>query len=83
MHYLLDHCSKVNTNMTQEGRTISEENKKYTYKLENTFIMALDGDVEFKPEAVPHLLQRMRKYPDVGAACGRIHPTSTSFSKMV
>ncbi|XP_076082398.1 chitin synthase chs-2-like [Mytilus galloprovincialis] len=74
MHYLLDHCSKVNTNMSKEGRTIPEENKKYTYKLENTFIMALDGDVEFQPEAVPHLLQRMRKYPDVGAACGRIHP---------
>ncbi|VDI39099.1 Hypothetical predicted protein, partial [Mytilus galloprovincialis] len=45
--------------------------------------MALDGDVDFRPEAVPHLLQRMRKYSDVGAACGRIHPTGTSSSPMV
>ncbi|KAL3855404.1 hypothetical protein ACJMK2_014615 [Sinanodonta woodiana] len=41
----------------------------------NTFILALDGDVDFKPEAVKYLLDRMKKYPNVGAACGRIHPT--------
>lgn len=65
MYYLLDYCSKV----------------KQSYTAENTFIMALDGDVDFRPEAVPHLLQRMRKYSDVGAVCGRIHPTGISFSK--
>ncbi|XP_071142100.1 chitin synthase-like [Mytilus edulis] len=62
MYYLLDYCSKV----------------KQSYRAENTFIMALDGDVDFRPEAVPHLLQRMRKYSDVGAVCGRIHPTGIS-----
>lgn len=40
----------------------------------NTFILALDGDVDFKPEAVTLLLDRMKKDPLVGAACGRIHP---------
>lgn len=40
----------------------------------NTFILALDGDVDFKPEAVTLLLDRMKKNPLVGAACGRIHP---------
>jgi chitin synthase len=34
----------------------------------------LDGDVDFKPEAVLLLVDRMRKNPKVGAACGRIHP---------
>lgn len=41
---------------------------------ENAFILALDGDVDFKPEAVSLLLDRMKKNPLVGAACGRIHP---------
>lgn len=67
MYYLLDYRSK--------------ENSRYTTK--NTFILALDGDVDFKPESVPHLLQRMRKYPEVGAACGRIHPDGESLSKIV
>ncbi|XP_052079732.1 chitin synthase chs-2-like isoform X2 [Mytilus californianus] len=40
----------------------------------NTFLLALDGDVDFQPEAVMHLVRRMRKNPMVGAACGRIHP---------
>lgn len=39
-----------------------------------TFILALDGDVDFKPDAVLRLLERMLKNPDVGAACGRIIP---------
>jgi chitin synthase len=40
----------------------------------NTFILALDGDIDFKPEAMLLLLDRMRKDPKLGAACGRIHP---------
>ena len=41
---------------------------------ENTYILALDGDVDFKPDAVRLLLDRMKKNKKVGAACGRIHP---------
>ncbi|BFY98509.1 hypothetical protein BsWGS_01548 [Bradybaena similaris] len=41
---------------------------------ENTFILALDGDVDFKPHAVQLLVDRMKKNKKVGAACGRIHP---------
>jgi chitin synthase len=41
----------------------------------NTFILALDGDVDFKPESVLMLLDLMRKNSKIGAACGRIHPT--------
>lgn len=43
----------------------------------NTFLLALDGDVDFQPEAVMHLVRRMKKNPMVGAACGRIHPIGT------
>lgn len=40
----------------------------------NTFLLALDGDVDFKPEAVLLLVDMMKKNERVGAACGRIHP---------
>ncbi|XP_071148671.1 chitin synthase chs-2-like [Mytilus edulis] len=42
--------------------------------LDNTFLLALDGDVDFEPEAVVRLIRRMNKSKIVGAACGRIHP---------
>lgn len=41
---------------------------------ENTFIMTLDGDVDFQPDSVKLLLDRMKKNKKVGAVCGRIHP---------
>lgn len=40
----------------------------------NTFILALDGDIDFKPEAVHLLIDLMKKDDKLGAACGRIHP---------
>ncbi|XP_053372898.1 uncharacterized protein LOC123560715 [Mercenaria mercenaria] len=46
-------------------------------KASNTFLLALDGDVDFSPGAVRLLLDRMRKSEKVGAACGRIHPIGT------
>ncbi|CAC5369431.1 CHS1 [Mytilus coruscus] len=44
------------------------------YRAENTFILALDGDVDFTPKAVRLLVDRMVKNEELGAACGRIHP---------
>nr|XP_022330055.1 uncharacterized protein LOC111128616 [Crassostrea virginica] len=46
-------------------------------KADRTFILALDGDVDFIPDAVERLLDRMLKNGDVGAACGRIIPKGT------
>ena len=33
-----------------------------------------DGDVDFQPEAIIKLVDLMKRNPDVGASCGRIHP---------
>uniref|UniRef100_UPI00398F8D4F chitin synthase chs-2-like n=1 Tax=Pristiophorus japonicus TaxID=55135 RepID=UPI00398F8D4F len=44
---------------------------------ENTYVLALDGDTDFQPSALILLVDRLRRYPHVGAACGRIHPTGT------
>ena len=43
--------------------------------------MALDGDTDFYPGSVHILLDRMKKNPKVGAACGRIHPIGSGKSR--
>ncbi|OPL32676.1 hypothetical protein AM593_03811, partial [Mytilus galloprovincialis] len=52
----------------------TKKKKKIQEIAENTFLLALDGDVDFEPEAVLSLVRRMEKNDKVGAACGRIHP---------
>lgn len=44
---------------------------------QNTYILALDGDIDFQPHAVQLLIGRMKVNPDLGAACGRIHPVGS------
>ncbi|XP_065134934.2 chitin synthase chs-2-like [Paramisgurnus dabryanus] len=51
--------------------------EKLKREKENTYILALDGDTDFQPSAVMLLIDRLKLYPDVGAACGRIHPTGS------
>ena len=46
---------------------------------ENTYLLALDGDIDFQPEAITRLVDLMKKNKDVGAACGRIHPIGSGF----
>jgi len=41
---------------------------------ENTFLLTLDGDIDFHPHAVELLVDLMKKNKNLGAACGRIHP---------
>ncbi|XP_012937132.1 chitin synthase chs-2 [Aplysia californica] len=43
-------------------------------RAQNTFLLALDGDVDFQPDALLLLIDRLKLNPSVGAACGRIHP---------
>uniref|UniRef100_A0A672FL72 chitin synthase n=1 Tax=Salarias fasciatus TaxID=181472 RepID=A0A672FL72_SALFA len=50
------------------------DNKRKFISDENTYILALDGDTDFHPKAVILLVDRLRMYDNVGAACGRIHP---------
>ena len=52
---------------------ISDERKEVM--AENTYLLALDGDIDFQPEAITRLVDLMKKNKSVGAACGRIHPT--------
>lgn len=52
---------------------------------ENTYILTLDGDIDFRPSAVKTLVDLMKRDKDLGAACGRIHPIGrggTTFLKI-
>lgn len=60
------------------GYNLMENNKMSTVlrdlRSRNTFILALDGDIDFQPQAVLLLVDLMKRNAAVGAACGRIHP---------
>ena len=58
-------------------KSIKEPQKPGVLKSENTFLLALDGDVDFDHLAVTRLLDVMQKNKNIGAACGRIHPTGS------
>ena len=49
---------------------------------DNTFILALDGDVDFLPDAVIKVVDILEKNGKIGAACGRIHPTGGGYMTM-
>jgi chitin synthase len=49
-------------------------------RLENTFILTLDGDVEFRPNAIQLMMDKIRENKRIGSVCGRVHPIGTGFN---
>ncbi|XP_074470442.1 chitin synthase-like [Sebastes fasciatus] len=61
-----------------KDKTLIRHKKRWSQKEKhNTYILALDGDTDFQPAAVMLLIDRLKLYPLVGAACGRVHPTGS------
>ena len=48
-------------------------------RAQNTYLLALDGDIDFQAEAITRLVDKMKKNQNLGAACGRILPTGSGF----
>uniref|UniRef100_A0AAN0LHG8 chitin synthase n=1 Tax=Polyphagotarsonemus latus TaxID=1204166 RepID=A0AAN0LHG8_9ACAR len=67
MYYLLGHC------LMDQPIDVTRK----VIKAENTYILALDGDIDFRPGAVQLLVDLMKKNRRLGAACGRIHPVGS------
>ncbi|CAJ1083111.1 chitin synthase chs-1-like [Xyrichtys novacula] len=61
----------------QKGEAEMELKAEVKTEKHNTYLLALDGDTDFQPSAVMLLIDRLKMYPTVGAACGRIHPTGS------
>lgn len=70
LYYLLGH-------QLMEDQTLSSARKEL--RAANTFLLCLDGDVDFQPESVLKLIDMMRRNSRVGAATGRLHPTGTGY----
>ena len=70
LYYLLQYkLEKTAKNVQATERSVElDEIKK------NTYILALDGDVDFQPEAVIKLYDLMNTSNKIGSVCGRIHP---------
>lgn len=66
--------SRSGWRLNEESEIFEMLDENVARKSQNTFVMALDGDTDFSPGSVHILLDRMKKNPRVGAACGRIHP---------
>ena len=62
------------------GQQINDNRKMV--RAQNTFLLALDGDVDFQPQALLLLIDRLKLNPQVGAACGRIHPIGSGREKI-
>ena len=48
--------------------------KKTRMQLENTFILTLDGDVEFRPNAISLMIDKIKENKKIGSVCGRVYP---------
>ncbi|XP_060923619.1 chitin synthase 1 [Limanda limanda] len=71
-------CRASLISLDGESYLLPQYDNDYKRKLisdDHTYILALDGDTDFQPKAVILLIDRLRMYENVGAACGRIHPT--------
>lgn len=62
--------SNSTNRLTANEEITGDKNKR----AENTYILALDGDIDFQPDALHLLVDYMKKNSGLGAACGRIHP---------
>ena len=85
MYYFLGYQLKGDNSLK------TEEEKRH--RANNTFLLALDGDVDFQPDAIvkvwkiegvkerfeSQVVDLMKRNPRIGAACGRIHPTGSGY----
>lgn len=65
MYYALDFLMK---------QEFGHDHGELEKRLHNTYLLTLDGDVDFHPIAVTRLIDLMKKNDHVGSVCGRIHP---------
>ena len=63
MYYFLGHRLIDNDSLTEATKDA---------RARNTYLLALDGDVDFQPDAIIKLVDLMKRNPKVGASCGRI-----------
>lgn len=56
------------------GSLLNNIDPKLRSQLESTFILTLDGDVEFQPDAVRLMIDKIKENKKLGSVCGRVQP---------
>ena len=74
MYYFLGFKLSCNPDLTEEQKIVRSR---------NTYLLALDGDVDFQPIALILLIDLMRRQEKVGAVCGRIHPIGSGIVGLI
>ena len=75
LYWLLGYRSEnVQLGYIPDDKEFSANKNSFDTDDRENFILALDGDVDFQPQALKTLLNRMARSPKNGAACGRIYP---------
>jgi len=74
MYYLLGY--KLLSKYPEDyGENFSwKTSSKTKLSADRTFILTVDGDVQFEPDSVQQLVTELQRDSNVGVACGRIHP---------
>ena len=75
MYYMLDNWQDPEIKKSCYTPIGQKHVNRYKTPSSNTFLMALDGDVDFQPEALQLLVDFLKRDTEVAAVCGRIHPT--------
>ena len=73
-YFLLFQCMYIYYLLGFGIQTKKENDEVVKQRKENTYILALDGDIDFQPNAVSKVLDLMKNKRNLGAVCGRIHP---------
>ena len=74
MYYLLGNRLACKYGVDKDAKILKKE------EADNTFLLVLDGDIEFEPQAVDMLVGVLKADRKAGAVCGRIHPKGSGIN---
>lgn len=72
--YFSEIIYKIDRDVDKKNLSVEESKRRRCAQFESTYILTLDGDVDFEPKAVSLLVDCLKRDSEIGGACGRIHP---------
>ncbi|CAD5124902.1 unnamed protein product [Dimorphilus gyrociliatus] len=75
--YMSQIIHDIDQSVDELNLTVDQTKQERFDRFDSSYILTLDGDVDFEPKAVSLLVDCLRKHSSVGGACGRIHPLGT------
>ena len=60
-----------------------ESNLLAKRKTHDVMFLALDGDIDFHPDALTNCIDKLQAQKDTGVVCGKIHPKGSSLNPLI